>query len=337
MIDVYITHHLPPGELSIGLNDFLFDEIRSLRRVTSRKDYRLTVIYYAVDNPEAERDLYERMPWGTAVVRNDRPGFPDSQPSKRNKAVELACASEDTEFMVLLHNDVRVAKGWLDRLVQDLEHVEQTYGQGSAIISPRYVPYHRLHQDAAATRSAFFWERLAKEPPVVSIEQMAAWCRQSGFRFDKYDVQSPPWCPPGDDGHQLMMWIARPQFFDKVGLCDEAMRGGHYDDSEWGMRALMAGKRNCQSRSGLIGHVMGMSFKLTEMPAVDNGALFVAKWGRKAFDDLISGALWLRLHREQQLADGLGAARGAQAPLPIRPARFGAGVGALRAGLRSAR
>jgi GT2 family glycosyltransferase len=98
-----------------------------------------------------------------------------------------------------------------------------------------------------------------------------------------------------------MMWIARPEFFDAVGLCDEEMRGINFDDSDWGIRALLANKRNLQSCTALIGHVEGLTFfnpKYTQAP-VDNAQVFIKKWGREMFDEMQTGTLWVRLHKEQ--------------------------------------
>jgi GT2 family glycosyltransferase len=208
--------------------------------------------------------------------------------------------SSGCDFAVLLHNDVRPAHGWLDRFVQDIEHVEGVYGKGSTIVSPRHVPYYYLDPPPSIVKSPTFWAYL-KATHIPSVEKMAAYCLEHGLLFDGDKVTCIPWQPPANTGHQLMMWIARPEFFDAVGLCDEEMRGINFDDSDWGIRALLANKRNLQSCTALIGHVEGLTFfnpKYTQAP-VDNAQVFIKKWGREMFDEMQTGTLWVRLHKEQ--------------------------------------
>jgi GT2 family glycosyltransferase len=230
------------------------------------------------------------------VVRNDRPGRPDTQPSQRNKVLDVARGGGDDPF-VLVHNDIRPAHGWLDRLLGDLNWAEDRWGRGSSIVSLRYIPFHRLQ----TTNS--IWSELWRLSPrqFKTIDQMAEWCAQWQFPFINGRVECPTWTAPTDNGHQLMMFAARPSFFDTVGACDEMFTGANYDDSEWGMRALMAGKRNLTSQTALVGHVEGLSFGVagTIAPA-SNEEVFVRKWGRELFEELNSGRLWLRLHEEQR-------------------------------------
>lgn len=268
--------------------------VAEIERVT-KMPHRLIVLGWA-ETDELWCDLAHRLATevpAAHLVRNDRQGRPDIQPSQRNKVLDVARGFGDEPF-ALVHNDVMPGAGWLDRLLEDLKWAENRWGIGSSVISPRYIPFHRA-------------DTISKWPdPVLfkTAEEMEACCtEQLGLEFnrDAGHVVCPAWLPPTDDGHQLMMFVARPSFFDGVGECDECFAGFNYDDCEWGMRALMAGKKNLISQSAFMGHVATMSFGLAgALAPTDNEKVFVAKWGRALFDELITGKLWLRLHAEQE-------------------------------------
>jgi hypothetical protein len=291
-MNVFVTHYVRAGDTL--LNDVTLDVVREIEHVTTTP-HRLTVLGWAEDDAmwgDLERKL---APHDVRLVRNDRAGRPDTQPSQRNKVIDVARGDGDEPF-VLLHNDVRPARGWLDRLEADLYDCERRWGYASSIIAPRYVQFHRT--------DAPVWVKLESQfgDAKKSASDMAHWCAQYNIPFNPVDgrVFCLDWSPPSDSGHQLMMFVTRPSFFDAVGSCDETFTGKDYDDSEWGMRALMAGKRNLVSQSALMGHAEGLSFGAagTLLPA-DNEKVFIAKWGQAIFDELRSGQLWIRLHQEQ--------------------------------------
>jgi hypothetical protein len=289
MIDVFVTHYV--SEHALLLNDITADVVREIE-VATKTAHRLTVVGWS-ETDELWGDLERKLRGDVEVelVRNDRPGRPDTQPSQRNKVLDEVRARGDDPF-VLIHNDVRPAVGWLDRLVEDLSWAEDRWGPGSSIVAPRYVPFHHLER----ARPAWFGLREFK-----TAEQMAEWCARWSFPFDGERVVCPTWEPPTDSGHQLMMFAARPSFFDEIGGCDEAFTGSNYDDSEWGMRALMLNKRNLVSNTALMGHIEGLSFGLAgPRERASNENVFVAKWGQDLFDELNSGRLWARLHEEQK-------------------------------------
>jgi len=291
MVDVFVTHYARTSARQ--LNAVTADVVREIERATDTR-HRLTVLGWAEDD-ETWADLETKLADvpGVRVVRNDRPGRPDTQPSQRNKVLDVARGDGDEPF-VLLHNDVRPARGWLDRLSRDLEWCERRWGRGSSLVAPRYVPFHHL-RDASQV-----WESV-RAPRFVSADEMARWCGQWGFRYEADRVCCPAWAQPIDDGHQLMMFIARPSFFDAVGPCDETFTGINFDDSEWGMRALMAGKRNLTSQTALVGHIESLSFGAAgPMAPTDNAQVFITKHGRELFDELDSGRIWPRLHGEQK-------------------------------------
>jgi hypothetical protein len=290
MIQVFMTHYARVGCES--LTDVTVEAARQLVRVTPGF-YRLTVLGWT-ETDALWADLEKKLvPVGVTAVRNDRPHRPDTQPSQRNKVLELARASGDEPF-VLLHNDVRPAFGWLDRIGRDLEEGERRWGRSSSIVSPRYIPFHKTYVPV--------WDAIP-DVHMASLKTeaaMAEWCKETGFSFANGSVVCPPWTAFTDDGHQLMMFATRPSFFEAVGECDETFLGANYDDSDWGIRALKAGKRSLVSQSCLMGHAENLSFRYAkEMTPADNQATFVAKWGPEVFESLLSGKLWPKLHREQ--------------------------------------
>ncbi len=302
MIDIYVTHYVTAAV--DGINDILVDQLYEMVRHTTPMDVvRIRVVAWT-NAPAYLDDLRARMPKGVELVVNDRPGRPDLQPSMRNKVLALA-RSSGCEAFVLLHNDVRPAVGWFGHLVDDWRDAEARWGKGSSIVTPRYIPYHLITPHPEAVKSPEFWNemRTIRKASVHTEASMAAWCKDHGFDFRHGRVKCPKKSEVTNDGHQLMMFIASPRFFDGIGDCDEGYRGFNFDDSDWGIRALLAGRRNLKSHGSLIGHVEGFTFfspKMKIIDSTDNAQVFIAKWGRAMFDEMQTGELWRRLHREQK-------------------------------------
>jgi hypothetical protein len=300
MINVYVTHHVTAS--LDWINDLLVDQLYRMKEQLDAEMYKLHVVYWT-DDARYEKDLVHRVPPSVTLLFNDRPNRPDSQPSKRNKVVEHARAS-GCEAFVLLHNDVRLARGALNHLVEDWRAAERKFGTANAIVSPRYMFFHLTTPYPEAVSKPEIWDRL--RGTVKSAEEMEVLCKDWDATFKGGEVVCPKASRTTDDGHILMMFIADPRFFDDVGLCDESMTGFNYDDSDWGMRVLMHGKRNLQSTGALIGHISFLSFGPLMQSAewltrtADNAKLFIDKWGRAIFDEMQTGQLWIRLHREQR-------------------------------------
>lgn len=298
MIDIYITHHVRPD--LHGATGMLMDALEYLRRSVPTDQARVVVVWSHAGGDDfrttTAADL-KALLRSYVVVENDRSGRPDSQPSIRNKVVDLA-RSSGCEAFVLLHNDVRPAKGWFQHLIGDWRDAEARWGRDRCVVTPRYIPYH--------TASAFL---LADRPvSIIALERMREWLDHvEDAQIDgNGDVVCPSRSRVTDDGHQLMMFCASPRFFDSVGECDERYLGLNYDDCDWGIRALLASKKNLQSTGALVGHVGGFTFFASDTPqekqagfGTDNARLFIEKWGRPMFDEMQTGQLWRRLHREQ--------------------------------------
>lgn len=296
-INVYVTHHVT--EALDGINDILIDQLyRMLPQCPS--DVRILVAYWT-NQPRYRSDLEQRVPAGVELVFNDREGRPDTQPSLRNKVVEHARHDPKCEAFLLLHNDVRCARGFVETLVSDWRAAEECWGKDQAIVTPRYIPYHLGVPDPRAVTKPEYWENLQTNRCVKTPEEMRAWCAEWQFEFSAGEVSCVRPSSTNDTGHQLMMFCTGARFFDRVGLCDENFTGFNIDDCEWGMRALMAGKKNLLSTGALLGHVASLSFgpmvgnSEWREKAANNEAVFVAKWGRALMDEMHRGTIWSRL------------------------------------------
>jgi len=297
MIDLYATHYVT--DALPGYNDFLIECLRDIQEATRDDgvDYQLTVLYWT-DSLPCEADLRARVPDGIELVRRDS----GVQPYLMNQATALAKA-RGAELFLYLHNDIRCSRGWLRNIVSDVRASETRHGRGSSIASPRYLPWHWLPPHVEAYKHPDGWARITPglEAKALTIEAMRAYCKQHGFEFDGRRVVSPKTSYTTDDGHQLMMYCAAPEFFDEIGGCDESFTGLNYGDCDWGLRALLAGKKNLTSQGCLLGHVSGLTFFNPEVANKlgDNHERFIAKWGRALWDELQTGHVWTRLHREQ--------------------------------------
>lgn len=296
MIGIYLTHYVT--EQLPGYNDIAVECALSIKRVMQLDGdaARISIIYWT-DSERLAQDLQARLPM-IDLIRRDF----GNQPYLMNEATRIAKERGD-ELFVCVHNDVKPSRGWLRNLVNDVRDAERKHGRARAIASPRYIPYHWGNFDTAAYRDPVFWDRLRPEvePKVLSNKAMSDWCRAHGFTFDGELVVSPQKSYTTDDGHQLMMYCAAPQFFDEIGGCDETFTGRNYGDCDWGMRALQAGKKNLISQGTLLGHISGLTFfnPVRKQQLDDNADRFLAKWGPDVHRELRDGSIWKRLHREQ--------------------------------------
>ena len=299
-IQIFVTHWV--NKHIIELNDVLVEMVTFLEKITDYP-HETIVVCYCPNGDNSIDEIYERLP-NTRIEKNNRPKRPDIQPSLRNKIVDIA---NNCPF-VILHNDTRVSAGWLESIISDFNDAESLYGKNNCIIAPRFIPYHYI-PEIIEPKYPKFWESLQCNTKCLSIEKMREWCNIWNFKFNNNIVCSLPSSPFTDDGHQLMMFMSRREFFDKelggIGECDENFVGMNYDDQDWGIRALLAGKKNLKSQRCLIGHIEGLSFfqpNILKM-LTNNDKIFVQKWGKDLFDEMQTGQLWIRLHKEQQNDD----------------------------------
>jgi GT2 family glycosyltransferase len=297
-IQVFVTH-IVTNEM-IETNDVLVEEITFLEKITTYP-HETIIVYYSPDGDNSIDEVRDRIPKDVKIVKNDRPGNPYCMPSMRNKVIDLA-----KDYFVLLHNDVRVSVGWLDSLVADLEKAESIY-KDRCVMAPRYVPYHYI-PGTIKPKYPEFWKRISTKPDFYTIEKMKEWCKKWHFKFENNMLYS---LPPGhitDDGHALMMFISSKKFFDEkaggVGGNDERYIYRRHDDDDWGITTLMKGGKNLKSQTSLIGHMVHMTlghknFSFFDKRHLTNEELFIKKWGKHIFDEMITGKIWIRLHKEQ--------------------------------------
>lgn len=306
-IQIFITHYVTKNLIEI--NDILVEEIQYLEH-TTKYPHETTVVYY--DEDRSTDELYDRLAnLRVKLVKNDRPGRNDIQPSLRNKVIDLV--DNDTYF-VLLHNDIRITVGWLNNLIDDMIRSENIYGNGNVVLSPGYIPYHYIGNNGDKSenenfvgRYPEFWDDLKKNVMCSNLGQIRKWCKKSNVKFDGINIHSPKNYrgSVSDDGHQLMMFMSRKKFFDEklggIGTCDENFIGWGYDDQDWGIRALLAGKKNLQSHGCLIGHITSLTFGNPRVSVPSgNDNVFKNKWGSDIYNEMQTGQLWIRLHNSQR-------------------------------------
>ena len=292
MIAVTLTHYLLPGDVGYGLNQVLYHAIQGIRETTAAYDVQVRVVYSGGPRTlDVERNLRAYLHPEVLLIRNDRPGRPDIQPSLRNRAVDWA-KGDGAEFVVLLHNDIRVSSGWLDALLIDLQEAERKSGRGSCFVSLRLAPYHmEVDFFGSKDRSSDIGSALPRSK-ILFRHEMIRWAEVHGetMNADGTELVSTARGPALDTGGQVLMGIARPSFFEAVGECDEAFTGLNLDDVDWGMRALLAGQRVLISQSALVGHVGSLTFDHVRRDY--NTEIFRAKWGDEVTRWTLSGEIW---------------------------------------------
>jgi hypothetical protein len=296
-VEIYITHYVT--EALPGYNDIAVECASDLLETARGSGIQRKIfLLYWTDGAELEADLVDRMPPGVELVRCRS----HVQPHLMNEATRLA-REHDADYFVCLHNDIRPSIGWLEALVADTRAAEAIHGRANVVVSPRLLPFHWKPPHPRALRHPGFWGRIRPEveAKVLSSNVMGSWCASNGFQWNGRLVVSPEESYTTDDGHQLMMYCASPHFFDEIGGCDETFTGLNYGDCDWGIRALLAGKRNLKSQGSLLGHMSGLTFYNPAIsPTMDsNHERFIEKWGPDMFRDLQDGSIWPRLHRAQ--------------------------------------
>ena len=111
-------------------------------------------------------ELYNMVPKGVDIVKNDRKKFPYTMPSIRNKVLDLA-----DDYFVLLHNDIRVSVGWLTSLTTDLKKAESIY-RDRCIMAPRFVPYHYIPGITKHKYPEFWKEICTSKLDFLSVKEM---------------------------------------------------------------------------------------------------------------------------------------------------------------------
>lgn len=295
-VQVFITHFVTKD--FIFLNDMLVEAVTFMEKITDYP-HETIVIYYSPDGSETE--LFDRLPKNVKLVKND--ALLDSAISILNKVLQMA-----EDYFVILQNDIRVSHGWLTALVNDFGLAESKFGK-RCIMSMRFIPYHYIPPEITGIEQKYpeFWtQQMFTHYTCNDINIMRNWCKQYGFKFENnmvYSISKPSFT---DDGHMLMMFMSTRNCFDPkmegIGYYDEKFLGWGYCDCDLGIRTLMKGFKNLQSQTSLIGHRTGLTTtqpKFNKSP-VDNRIVFIEKWGESMFNEMQTGQLWIRLHRENK-------------------------------------
>lgn len=264
---------------------FTLEAVKSIKELTD-VPYELVVVDNYSDQNCFE-EIKSKLPSDVKIVQNDRRSRCVN--SGRNKVWSMV----EADYFALLHTDVRVSRGWLGNMLTELMSAEEKYGK-PCVISPLYLPYF-----VSDNRT---YQRFSQHFTVDTLEKLEAYCSSSGVGFQNGNVVCQPSGFYTDDGHQLTMFLASKNFRDKIGDWDERYAGGNYDDCDMGITTLTKGLKNLQSQTTFIQHLRGISIGqgvVTDMGV--NAKVFVEKWGNPMFDEMQTGQLWIRLHREQLL------------------------------------
>jgi len=286
-VQVFILHWAHRTPIEHPWNDILLNCIRSIRRFTEHP-HEIVVVYDC--DPEYLEDLKARLPKGVRLEEDTRRR---GASGARNMCIDLA----ETEYFALLDNDMRVPRGWLTNLVKEIEHAED-YFRAPCVIRPSFLPY---LEDIPITAD--------KYRHVLPIREFVGYCR--GHRVPCTDdgvVQcKTPWAGPirysgtgvTDNGWSLSVWIANREAFNYIGYSDEEMHGWWGEDCDWAIRALKTPVKLLETNTVFIQHVESFTSGPTMGIRINNADIFVRKHGREIFDEVQSGAIWPRLHREQ--------------------------------------
>lgn len=279
-VQVFILHWASSNHLYP--NYFTVEAVKSIQELTDHP-YELIVVDNYSDL-EAFNDLKAKLPVNVGLIRNDRSSH--SVNSGRNKIWSLL----DSEYFVMLHTDIRVSKCWLTSLLADLDMAEKRFSK-PCVISPLHVPYVLFDEK--------FYNRFKPHFTVNSLEALGAYCKKHAIPFKDGVINCEPQKPFTDDGHQLMMFAASKWFRDTVGEWDELYEGANYDDCDMGLTAITKGCKNLQSQTVFLQHLQGVSYGFGHLQNSGiNQQRFIEKWGKPMFDELATGVLWQKLHRE---------------------------------------
>lgn len=269
-------------------NDALLNCVRSVQRFTAHPHE--IVVVYDCDSEHLE-DIQERLPKDVRLEEDTRG---KGASGGRNMCVDLA----ETDYFALIDNDMRVPLGWLSNLAVEIKHAE-SYFKMPCVIRPSFLPY----LEEPPITSEKYGHR------VVSLEKFVKGCRFYNIPCtDKGIVQcKAPWTGTikysgtgvTDNGWSLSVWIANRKAFDYVGYSDEDMCGWWGEDCDWAIRALKTPVKLLETNTVFIQHVESFTSGPTANMRIVNSDVFVQKNGQEIFDEVLSGEIWPRLHREQ--------------------------------------
>ena len=286
-VQVFILHWARKAPIIYPWNDILLNCIKAVQRFT-KYPYEIVVIHDC--DPEYLEDLKERCP---SDVRLEEDTRRKGTSGARNMSIDLA----ETKYFTLIDNDMRVPRGWLTNLVTEIKSAERYFG-APCIIRPLFLPYLEEFPIMAGDYGNVIplneFVDYCKEHDVPCTEEGVVLCKEpykGSIRSGGSIVT--------DNGWSLSVWIANRKAFDYIGYSDEEMHGWWGEDCEWAIRALKTPVKLLETSSVFIQHVMGITSGPTKNMRIQNSDVFLEKQGREILDEVVSGEIWSRLHREQ--------------------------------------
>ena len=286
-IQVFILHWAHKAPIMHPWNDALLNCVRSVQRFTAHPHE--IIVVYDCDSEHLE-DIQDRLPKDVRLEEDTRKR---GASGGRNMCVDLA----ETDYFVLIDNDMRVPLGWLSNLAVEIRQAE-SYFKVPCVLRPSFLPY-------------------LEEPPITAekyghvlpLKEFIDYCRKHSIPItdDGVVLCKAPWTGSikssgsgiTDNGWSLSVWIASRKAFDYVGYSDEDMCGWWGEDCDWAIRALKTPVKLLETNTVYIQHVESFTSGPTANMRIRNSDVFVQKNGRAIFDEVISGEIWPRLHREQ--------------------------------------
>lgn len=216
----------------------------SIRRYTTDVEYELIVIDNGSD-PETIEYLSGQGDL-KLIANRENLGFAGGC----NQGIQAASG----KYIMLLNNDTIVTEKWLYHMVQFLEE----------------------HEEAAMTgplTNATVGKQMIAVPYGGDLEAMQEFARGIA------DSHAKPWRTL-----RLVAFciLVRREVFDEIGMLDTGFQVGNYEDDDFNIRALQAGKQAYISRNSFIHHFMNVSFRQRDISRekimLANKAYLEQKW-----------------------------------------------------------
>lgn len=287
-VQISVVHYAEENELVF--NDVLVMFVKSIRQLT-QYPYKLNIIDNQM-HPLARRNLESKLPH-VEIIRHE--GKHHTFPAGANTAIEKM----QGDYLVLLHTDLLVGWGWLNALVQDLKQSEAKYGVPCAI-SPLLLPYPKTSETPSEEQLG-----ITTISDLIPPEDVKRYMINHHIPYKLWNnvpvaVSRPTLIT--DNGHQLGgAYMASRKFFEEVGPYDETLN--RTNDRDYGIRALLTSCRNLMSNHVYLHHIGGLHSHsgVYNSHEYDGYAAFKSKWGLKAWQAMLTGMMWIKLHNNRPL------------------------------------
>lgn len=276
---------------------FYFTEklLENIKAVTDDRIPYEVIIFEDHSHPDCAREVDEKFGDSGARIIHFHEGENLVQRG-RNKINSLV----EAPFYAIFHPDTLLTRGWLFNMVCETKLAELKFKK-PCVIAPTFLPYPMYEPEMY---------QIHKNGDLFgSPHETELFCRKYGIPFEWKDgvlsevlSMGPSISSLTDDGHRLMMYVASKSYAQFKGSeWDERYKSGGYEDNDVGISTIINGGKNLQSHTTFVHHMIGHSrsaYAQTNAVAVNNKDTFIAKWGRQMWDDMETGQLWIRLHKE---------------------------------------